>query len=224
MITDYPESHLVRRLGLADQDWPQRLRPRPGEGFEPYRDRMSHEGYIPTALAPLNGLKCRYLEVVNPLLSRRIIALVRTFPDELRMYGRAFSEIVDRESRPIPHARFTSVPAASAYLADAEVIRAVVGELTSTAIEAVIGEEAAMLLLAAVASPLHSPATVRSRAIAAMKAVRVALPSRVAYRLTPRYQGPEPLTAMRLAFRATIASKTVALLREDAAVLDQAGA
>lgn len=224
MITDYPEGHLVRRLGLADQDWPERLQLQPGEGHEPYRDRMSHEAYIPNALAPLNGLKCRYLEVVNPLLSRRVVALVRTFPDDLRMYGRAFSQIVDSESWPIPHARFTSTPAASAYLADEEIIMAVVAELTSTAIESVIGEEAAMLLLATLASPSHSPATVRSRVVAAMKAVRVVLPSRVAYRLTPRYQGPEPLTAMRLAFRATIASKTVALLREDAAALHQARA
>lgn len=222
MTKDYPEGHLVRRLGLADQDWPERLRLRPGEGHEPYRDRMSHEAAMPRILAPLNGLKCRYFEVVNPLLSRRIISLVRTFPDELRMHGRAFSEIVDRESRLIPHARFTSDPAVSEYLADAEVIKAVVAELTSTAVESVISEEAAMLLLAGMVSPSHSPATVRSRAKAAMRAARAALPSRVQYRLMPRYKGPEPLTAMQLAFRATIASKTVALLREDAAALDEA--
>ena len=102
MVTDYPEGHLVRRLGLADQSWPSRLRVRPGEGHEPYRDRMSHEGAMPRVLAPLNGLKCRYLEVANPLLSRRIIDLVRTFPDELRMYGRAFLEIAGRESRVHP--------------------------------------------------------------------------------------------------------------------------
>jgi hypothetical protein len=224
MVTDYPEGHLIHRLGLADEDWPERLQPQPGEEFEPYRDRMSHEGYIPTALAPLTGIKCRYLEVVNPLLSRRIVDLVRTFPDELRMYGRAFSEIVDRESRSIPHARFTSTPAASAYLADEAIIRAVVAELTSAAIGSVMSEEAAMMLLAAIASPSHSPATVRSRVVAAMKVIRIALPSRVAYRLTPRYQGPEPLTAMNLAFRATLASKTVALLRDDAAAFDGAPA
>jgi hypothetical protein len=219
MVTDYPEAHLVRRLGLVDQDWPKRLQRQPWEGFEPYRDRMSHEGYIPNALAPLTGVKCRFLEVVNPLLSRRIIAVVRSFPDELRMYGRAFSAIVDRECRLIPHARFASTPAASEYLADEQIVRAIVTELTSAAIEGVISEEAAMTLLAAVASPSHTPATARSLAIAAMKAARVALPSRLAYRLTPRYQGPEPLTAIKLAFRATIASKTVALLRQDAEAL-----
>jgi len=224
MIADYPEGHLVRRLGLADQDWPDRLRLQPGEGFEPYRDRMSHEGAIPTFLAPLNGLKCHYFEVVNPLLARRIVAVARTFPDELRMWGRAFLEIVDRESRPIPHARFTSTPSASGCLADEGIIRAVVAELTSVAIEEVMSEEAAMTLLAAMASPAHSAVTVHSVAVAALKAGRIALPSRVAYRLTPRYEGPDPITAMQLAFRATIASKTVTLLRDDAAALEEVGA
>ena len=219
MVADYPEAHLVRRLGLTGQDWPKRLEKQPWEGSEAYRDRMSHEGYIPIALAPLTGIKCRFLEVVNPLLSRRIIAVVRSFPDELRMYGRAFFAIVDRECRFIPQARFASTPAVSGYLADEQIVRAIVAELTSAAIERVMSEEAAMTLLAAVASPSHTPATARSRAIAAMKAARVALPSRLACRLTPRYQGPDPLTAINLAFRATIASKTVALLGKDAGTL-----
>ncbi len=221
MIADYPEGHLVRRLGLIEQEWPERLQPRAGEGFEPYRDRMSHEGLIPKALAPLTGLKCRYLEVVNPLLSRRILAVVRTFPDELRMYGRAFSSIVDRESRPIPHARFTSTPAPSSYLADERIVAAVVAELVSPAIQGVMSDEAALTLLATVASPSHSPATVRGCVVAAMKALRVALPSRLAYRVTPRYLGPEPLTAMQTAFRATVASRTVAMLNDDAEALDR---
>jgi hypothetical protein len=222
VVADFPEGHLLRRLGLADQDWPERLRPRQGEGLEPYRDRMEQEVYVPYALAPLTEIKCRYLDVVNPLLSRRIAALVRTLPDELRMYGRAFSGIVDRESRPIPHARFASTPAVSTYLADEGIIGAVVAELVSADIESVLSEGAAMTLLAALASPSHNPAKVRSAAIAAMKVVRVALPSRVAYRLTPRYRGPHPLTTMETAFRATVASKTVALLRQDAGALDKA--
>ena len=219
MVADYPEHHLVRRLGLADQSLPERLERRSGEGAEAYRDRMSHDGYIPVGLAPLTAIKCRYVEVVNPLLSRRIVTLARTLPDELRMYGRALSAIVDRESRAIPHARFTSTPPEAVYLADEQIVRAIVAELTSCAIERVLTEEAALTLLAALAAPSHAPATVRGRAVAAMKALRVVLPTALAYRLTPRYRGPDPLTASKLAFRATIASKTVELLREDADTL-----
>jgi hypothetical protein len=226
MVADYPEGHLVRRLGLADQDLPQWLRPQPGEGPEPYRDRMSHHGYIPNALAPLTSIKCRYLEVANPLLSRRLITLSRTLPDALRMYGRAFSAIVDPDTWPIPHARFTSTPDPSRYFADEEIIAAVVAELTSEDVAAVLTEEAAATLLVALASSRGSWATMRSHAVAAMKAARIALPSRLAYRLTPRFEGPVPLSVMKLAFRATLASKTVAMLRGDARALagDDAGA
>ncbi len=219
MVSDFPEGHLLRRLGLADQVWPERLNPLPGEGLEAYHDRMDQLGYGPAALAPLTELKCRYLEVVNPLLSRRIVTLVRTFPDELRMYGRAFSEIADRTCPRIPYARFTSTPAASSDLADGGIVKAVVAELASSAIGGVLSEEAALTLLAALVSPSHSSATVRGTAVAALKMVRVALPSRLASRLTPRYRGPDRVGAMEIAFRTTVASRTVALLHHDAETL-----
>ena len=101
---------------------------------------MSHEGYIPIGLAPLTAIKCRYVEVVNPLLSRRIVALARTLPDELRMYGRALSAIVDPERRTIPHARFISTPAAPCILPTSRSSGAIVAELTSAAVEQVMSE------------------------------------------------------------------------------------
>jgi hypothetical protein len=85
----------------------------------------------------------------------------------------------------------------------------------------VLSEEAAARLLVALASPSQTPAGVRRHVIAAMKVARLALPSRLAYRLTPRYEGPEPLSTMRLALRATIACRTVSMLRDDAVVLTQ---
>ena len=108
MVSDYPSAHLIHRLGLAEQVWPERLRQQPGEGLDAYRDRMYEQSRLPGALAPLNDLKGRYLEVVNPLLSRRMIGAVHELPDELRAYGRAYGQVVDGESRPIPYARFTS--------------------------------------------------------------------------------------------------------------------
>ena len=82
-----------------------------------------------------------------------------------------------------------------------------------------------MTLLVTLASPSHNPATVHSRVVAALKAVSVVLPSRVANRLTPPYSGPDdPLSAMGVAFRATLASRTVTLLLDDAKTLQQVDA
>lgn len=219
MAGDYPHGHLVHRLGLAEQEWPEWYHRREGEGNEAYRDRLSHEGYITNVLAPLTGLKCRYIEVVNPLLSRRILTVVRSFPDELRMYGRAFSAIVDPETRPIPHARFSSTPAASVFLGHEEIVEAIIRELTSPEFTEVMSEEAATTLLAAVASPTHTPPSVRDRVTGVLRKARVAMPSTLAYRYTPRFEGPLPLPPIRMAFRSTVASRTIALLRDDARLL-----
>jgi hypothetical protein len=219
MVSDYPSNHLIHRLDLAEQVWPERLRQQPGEGLEAYRDRMYEQSHLPDALAPLNALKGRYVEVVNPLLSRRMIGAVHELPDEWRAYGRAYAQVVDAESRPIPYARFPSTPAAADYLRDPGVVEAIVRELTSVRVERVLGKEEALHLLAAMAAPQWRRPTLRGRTIASLKLGRAALPQDVARRLTPRYSHPEPLSPARLGWRATIASRMVALLEEDAALL-----
>ncbi len=216
-VGDYPDGHLVRRLGLAEQRWPERLQPQAGEGPSAYRDRLSHKAYIPYALAPLTEIKCRYVEVANPLLSRRVVGVARTFPEELRRYGRALPAIVDPQVRLIPHARSASVPSDSTYLEDEEIIATLVATLTSPEIEDDMDERAAVTLLAALASPTHTPPRIRQRVVAAVKpAGKVALPSRLKFRLKTPYRGPDSLTALRLAFTATVAAKALTLLRDDA--------
>ena len=218
LLTDYPEDHLVRRLGLAEQHWPQRLQPLAGEAPTAYRDRLSHQAYIPYVLAPLTEIKCRYGEVVNPLLARRVVDVARSLPEELRRHGRALPAIVDAKTRLIPLARFTALPGDEVYLEDPEIVGTIVATLTSAAIEDVLGEGAALTLLAALASPAHATAGTRRWAAAAMRPVKVAMPFRLKYRLKPPYQGPDALTASRLAFRATVAAKALALLGDDARV------
>ena len=221
MVTDYPSGHLIRRLGLAEQYWPERLQPQPHEAFEAHRDRLSHQVYTPTILAALNELKGRYLEVVNPLLSRRLLAVARSFPEDLRMYGRPFYAIAGHEAPLLPYARSASTPSTSVFLNDDRVLGAVVTELASPAVARIMTEEAAVSLLAAMAT--HTPQPARVRARAALKAAHVVLPARLAARLAPRYVGPESLPAHKLAFRTTLASKMVALLEADAAAVAKSG-
>ena len=147
--------------------------------------------------------------------------MARSFPEELRMYGRPFYAIAGREAPLLPYARSASTPATSVYLDDEGVLRAVVTELTSPAAGRVVTEEAALSLLAAMA--IHAPPPARARVRAALKAAQVVLPARLAARLAPRYVGPEPLPAHKLAFRTTLASKMVALLEADAAAVGRSG-
>ena len=77
-------------------------------------------------------------------------------------------------------------------------------------------EGAAMTLLAALASPGHTPTGIRHQVVAVVKPAKVLLPFGVKLRLKAPYQGPDSLTALRLAFRATVAAKALALLHDDA--------
>jgi hypothetical protein len=215
-LSDYPEDALVRRLGLVDQTLPERLLPRSDEEPTTYRDRLSHQLYIPYVMAPLTEIKCRFVEVANPLLSRRVVAVARSFPEELRRYGRALPAIVAPQVRYIPHARYASAPGDSLFLEDEGIVAEMVATLTGPAIAPVLGEEAAVTLLAAPATPSHSSPRMRQRVVTALKPAKVALPSRMKFRYKPPYQGPDSLSATRLAFRAMVAAKALALLGEDA--------
>ena len=219
MVEDFDEAHVIRRLGLAAQEWPEWLHRQDGESPEEYCDRMSQQVYVPMVLGPLNAIKGRYLEVVNPLLSRRVIGAARELPDELRAYGRAIHRVAGAACPWIPYSRNPSLPDAGDYLSRPDVIEALVRELTSPRMARVLSEQGAVRILAAMAEPERTPASLRARIFAALKAGSIVLPARAYDRLAPRYDQPDELTAARLALRASLASKTIALLEQDAALL-----
>ena len=219
MVEDYDDTHVIRGLGLADQEWPDWLHRQDGESPEEYCDRMSQQVYVPMVLGPLSSIKGRYLEVVNPLLSRRAIGAARKLPDELRVYGRALHRVAGSACPWIPYARTSSLPDGDDYMSRPDLIEALVRELTSPRMARVLSEEGATRLLAAMAAPDRTPVPLRHRIFSALKSASIVLPARAYDRLAPRYDQPDELTATRLALRATLASKTIALLEQDAAHL-----
>lgn len=218
---DYPESHVIRRLDLAPQCWPDHLCAARGESRLDYRLRTMQTGYIPIGPAGLNGLKARYLEIVTPHLSPLIIETVRSLPAELRAHSRAFSTIADGLARSIPYARSSSTPSPSAMLKSAEMLEAIVRELTSPEIERVLPGDGALYLLAALAASGGSRPAPKERLKSATKTALSALPSDLVYRLLPPWQGPELLPPAKLAFRALLAGRTIALLEKDAGVVEK---
>ena len=55
-------------------------------------------------MAALKELKCSYVEVINPFLSRGIVDYVRTIPDSLRLGRKPFVDVVSRMGPDIPYA------------------------------------------------------------------------------------------------------------------------
>lgn len=223
MAGDFAPGHVIRRLGLAPQQWPSWLERQQGESREAYCDRMSQQVYVPLVLGPLNAIKGRYVEMVNPLLSRRIIAVVRSLPDELRVYGRALHDVAASACPGIPYARFSSLPDAGEYASRPEFVETLVRELMAPAMSRVLSEEGVATLLAAMAAK-PAPESLRRRIFSTLKSGSVLLPARTFDRLAPRYDQPDPLGPTRIALRAAIASKSIALLEADAALLREPAA
>jgi hypothetical protein len=104
MLEDFLPRRRIESLGLAEQSWPAELSRRPGESLATWRDRLYHSYRLPFILAALTELKTAYVEVLNPLVSRRILQVVRTLPDRLRTEKRLFRQIVTAMSPPVPFA------------------------------------------------------------------------------------------------------------------------
>jgi hypothetical protein len=221
MAGDYPEGHLVRSLGLAPQSRPERLARRPDEDLRHYQVRLTQTAYVPTTLAGLNKAKSQYVEIVNPLLSRRVIAATRGLSLEMLGRERTFLSVMSEVSPPIPMARFTSTPSLGDVLASSEGLELIVRELTSPEIARVLHDDAPLRILAAMAAKSPAPGLTK-RARALLRQAQLALPERVGARLRPGWKGPEPLSPAKLGFRALQASRAAALLERDAGALRQA--
>ena len=217
---DYPEDHLLRRLDLAPQTWPPRLRNAPHEDLRDYRLRLSQQGFIPIILAGLNEPKARYVEIVNPHLSRRVIGAVRSLSPESRHQARAFRRIVDGLDPVVPYARYSSTLPAPDLLDRPDMRELVVRELVTAGIERVLPGDGPLFVLTAMSSAAGERPSVRARLRGVVKEASGFIPTSLAVKVAPAWKGPDPLPPAKLAFRAMLAGRTIALLESDGRALD----
>ncbi len=115
-MEDHRNLRPAKDYGMPVQSIPDSLQKKNGESLSVWRDRIYHQYRIPTILAALNEIKCAYVEVINPLLSRNIIDRVRALPDPLRTEKKLFRQIITRLSPPIPFAEKPAISPAVNYL------------------------------------------------------------------------------------------------------------
>ena len=96
--------NVISRFHLSDQSLPRDLEIMAGETVSAWRDRLYHSHRIPTILAALSDIKLSYVEVISPLLSRRILECVRVLPDELRTNKELFKEVAQAFDIGVPYA------------------------------------------------------------------------------------------------------------------------
>lgn len=113
------------------QDIPPLLDRKDGETFSTWRDRLYHTDRISTILAALSDLKLSYVEIVNPLLTRRIVYQVRKLPDHLRTLKALYKKIVISISPDVPFATVGANAENSGVLKLRQVVDLVKSEITS---------------------------------------------------------------------------------------------
>ena len=185
--------------------------------------QLSQQGYVPIILAGLAEPKARYVELVNPHLSRLVIGAVRSLPLESRYHARAFRRITDGLDPLVPYARSSSTLPVPDLLAQPDVLELIVRELVSPDIERVLPDDGPLRVLTAMSAATSGGGGARARLRALVKSASGALPTRLAVELAPAWKGPDPLPPAKVALRALLASRTVSLFEEDAAAQDDAG-
>jgi hypothetical protein len=118
-------------VDFSGQLRPESLKRGQTETREAWRDRVNVLFEMPAVFAALSDLKLAYVEVIHPLLSRRIVEAVRKLPDGLRTEKALFKAIVSRNGPNIRYAKRPAIEAHGKILcspAFAETLRASLGK------------------------------------------------------------------------------------------------
>jgi hypothetical protein len=150
-------------------------------------------------------LKYHYLDIVHPLVSRRIVEQTRRLPDELRTDKAAFKSIVEGFGLHVPYATCPAISSPDAVLRQPQVLEALRERLRELAQGA--GTPAALAGYALEQLPAAGSCGVPAGVTRLYEKVRRRMP------------GAPRLDPVRLAFRAYIIARMQRLLQDDARTL-----
>lgn len=221
MLPDVFPRERLESLGLTPQAWPAALERRSHESIATWRDRLYHAFRIPVVLASLTDLKTPYVEIVNPLLARRILEVVRSLPDDQRTDKKLFRTLVGSMSPPIPFASRPAIPRLRDVVAEAGMRALTRGELLASLEEGSLPAPFVEYVLthypAKPAARARRGPTSVAKAILKSAARRVLAPSLRSALLSLRAVSPGFGT---LAFRGAIVSRMARELTRSAALLN----
>ncbi|MBM7069231.1 hypothetical protein [Actibacterium sp. 188UL27-1] len=93
---------ILGKHATAGQVLSQELGRQPDETLQTWRDRLMHHFRLSSVTAALADVKYPYLEQISPLLSEKILTVVRTLPDNARANKALFRQIVAEFDVDIP--------------------------------------------------------------------------------------------------------------------------
>lgn len=210
-FSDFTNLKEVHKFGIPIQAIPSWLNRNEEESLETWRDRINHQYEMPVAFAALNDLKLAYVEVINPLLSRKILSIVRTLPDKLRSNKKIFRKIVVKMEPDIKFAKNDATITPDNIFHNKRVLDEILHELRSSQTNQILPYEFKKYLIEKINLNKKNNTSITHRIKVLIKN---ALPSR-AKNLLRSSVAHVSLDCNMLAFRAYMVSKMNQMLIED---------
>ncbi|MFT3680857.1 MAG: hypothetical protein QM791_11330 [Ferruginibacter sp.] len=212
LCDDYNNLEYFEESGYEKQLLPDYLQRREGETVNTWADRLYEEFTIPALMAALNDLKLSYTEVINPLLSRKIMLQTRTLPDHLREDKKIFREIVNSFLPDIKYATKQATIQEQGLFTFPETIAIITNELSMPYMKELFPAE----FLQKVITGMRNPIT-QKRNMASMQTklfIKKLIPAFVKEKIRNNIPKPTLNTGV-LAFRIYMIGKTYRMLAED---------
>lgn len=202
---------IASALAELGQSRPGRLERRPGESLTTWADRMGAEVEIPVNFAALNDLKLSYVEIINPLLARRIIEAVRRLPDHLRAGKKLFRSIVEELNPGLPFAKYRAIPWFGEAMRSEAFLNLMRGEIDTPRARRMFSDQVVDFMLAGLPS-----SAVSERGSRARRRPPVRLDDLFMRKILGRAKVDKRMNPVVFAFRAYIVLKMQEILTEDA--------
>ena len=152
------EFHMKKFMGLSVPDdyenlnkidcfkknivvFPDYFKKKEEETKEMWRDRLYHSHLVPTFLSALEDLKQPYIEQINPLLSRKIIYLIRELPDHMRTEKKIFKKYVNSFNYSLKFANSRAIEPLEDIFRQREMVKMVKEELNSSLAKSIFSED-----------------------------------------------------------------------------------
>ncbi len=103
--SDWANLDHLEKAGMEKHRFPDFLKPNNGESMNVFLERIYSNYRIPVVLSALSDFKLSYVEVICPLLSRKILTAVRKLPDNLRMGMPIWSAYLSQLENRIPYSQ-----------------------------------------------------------------------------------------------------------------------
>lgn len=216
LCADFANLKGFEGIGISGQQMPELFKQEKDETLETWRDRLYHQFRMPVVLAALTDLKLPFVEVISPLLSKRVVQQARLLPDHLRTDKELFKRIVRSMSPPIGYATSSAIADSTFLLKSKAVVDLIKSELTTEYCRAIFPE--------AFITYLNDNLMVVESTVNRKKAIKSFLKRYLPYSLIrqgTKLTASKNVSVNKLAFRVYMISRMNRLLVEDATVFEK---